>query len=87
MNEYSTLIATLADGIAHVEFNRPERANAFNQEMWEELADVMRAVDTLPDPLRRQRCLFLSEGDRRRHHRGSWHPAALAAPYRGWDRA
>ena len=44
--EYFAL--TLADGIAHVEFNRPARANALNMAMWHELGAVMRHVDALP---------------------------------------
>ena len=37
----------LADGIAHVEFNRPTRANALNLAMWHELGAVMREVDAM----------------------------------------
>jgi len=45
MNDFETLAVTLEDGVAHIEFNRADRANAFNRTMWHELGAVMRAVD------------------------------------------
>ena len=45
MNDFETLVVTLEDGVAHIEFNRADRANAFNRTMWHELGAVMRAVD------------------------------------------
>ena len=35
--DYETLAITEADGIAHIELNRPDRANAMNAAMWKEL--------------------------------------------------
>ena len=37
MPNYQTLNVTVTDAIAHVELNRPEKRNAMNMDMWEEL--------------------------------------------------
>lgn len=48
MHEFTHFAVSLEAGVAHIEFNRPEQANAFNREMWHELGAVMRAVDASP---------------------------------------
>ena len=48
MSPYQTLALTEQSGIAHVEFARPTRANAFNGQMWRELGAVMQWVDATP---------------------------------------
>lgn len=58
--EYETLKFQVADGIARVALNRPDRRNALNPRMMGELIDVFTFVDTLPDV----RAVVLSgEGD------------------------
>lgn len=48
MHEFTHFAVSLDAGVAHIEFNRPAQANAFNREMWQELEAVMRAVDASP---------------------------------------
>lgn len=43
--ELTTLLLTVENHVAHVRFNRPERANALNQPAWEELQRVFEALD------------------------------------------
>jgi enoyl-CoA hydratase/carnithine racemase len=43
--QFETLKLTLADRIASIELNRPERANAMEPRMWVELRDAMRWLD------------------------------------------
>ena len=43
--EFRTLKVTLADQVASIELNRPERANAMELAMWTELRDAMRWLD------------------------------------------
>jgi enoyl-CoA hydratase/carnithine racemase len=43
--EFQTLKVALADHIATIELNRPERANAMELRMWTELRDAMRWLD------------------------------------------
>lgn len=45
---FNTFGVALGDGVARVEFNRPERANALNLEMWHELGAAMRWADATP---------------------------------------
>lgn len=45
MPDFSTLTATLDQGLATVRLNRPERANSINAPMWAELAEVFRWAD------------------------------------------
>jgi enoyl-CoA hydratase/carnithine racemase len=42
MGEYDTLLVSKDDGVAWVSLNRPERRNAFNEQMQRELRDVWR---------------------------------------------
>lgn len=43
--EFQTLRVALADQVATIELNRPERANAMELGMWTELRDAMRWLD------------------------------------------
>ena len=43
--EFQTLKVALADRVASIELNRPERANAMELRMWTELRDAMRWLD------------------------------------------
>src|SRR5690242_3093863 len=45
---YSTLLFDLADGIARVTINRPDKLNALNATVIAELADVAARVETDP---------------------------------------
>lgn len=47
--EYEALLYEVADGIATVTMNRPERKNAANGVMWNELLDVARRISADPD--------------------------------------
>jgi enoyl-CoA hydratase len=42
--KFETLVITEAEGVAHIELNRPDKANAFNSTMWKE---VRQAFDWL----------------------------------------
>ncbi|HEY1969181.1 MAG TPA: crotonase/enoyl-CoA hydratase family protein [Pseudonocardia sp.] len=46
--EFSTLQLTIADGVAELRMNRPDRANSLNQDMWHELREAARALDAEP---------------------------------------
>ena len=37
---FETLVVTEADGVAHIELNRPEKANALSRVMWKEMRDA-----------------------------------------------
>jgi enoyl-CoA hydratase len=41
----STLLITVQDQVAHVSFNRPDKANALNQPAWDELESTFRELD------------------------------------------
>jgi enoyl-CoA hydratase len=43
--DFKTLDVALADGVATVDLNRPEAANAMNEAMWQEIRAAMRWVD------------------------------------------
>lgn len=43
--DFVTFALEVHEGIARVALNRPDRANAFNHEMWRELGQVMRWID------------------------------------------
>jgi enoyl-CoA hydratase len=47
--DFSTLDVALADGVATVNLNRPEAANAMNEAMWQEIRAAMRWVDETPE--------------------------------------
>jgi enoyl-CoA hydratase len=42
---YENLLVTIADHVAHVQFNRPEKANALHAKAFEELRDVFETLD------------------------------------------
>jgi enoyl-CoA hydratase len=46
---YTTLSLELNDNIAHLQLNRPDRANAINQPMWQELGEAMAWIDNTPE--------------------------------------
>lgn len=46
--DFSTLALTVADGVADLRINRPDRANALSRETWYELRDAARALDVEP---------------------------------------
>ncbi len=44
MKEYTSLQVTIAEGIAHVELARPEKANALGTEAWKEIPDCFNEL-------------------------------------------
>ena len=46
---YQNFKLTSKDHVAHISFNRPEKANALNEQSWKELKDVFERADTDPD--------------------------------------
>ena len=46
---YQTLAVSLADGIANVVLNRPDKSNAMNRQMWDDIRDVFRKLDEMPE--------------------------------------
>jgi len=44
-----TLTVSLSDGIAHVQLNRPDKANAMNLAMWHEIREAFTWIDETPD--------------------------------------
>jgi enoyl-CoA hydratase len=46
---FETLIVTLEDHIATVRLNRPEKANAMNAAMWQEIRQAFQWVDATPE--------------------------------------
>lgn len=49
MPEFTCLTVTLADAIAQIELNRPDKANALNGTLWREIGEVFRWVDETPE--------------------------------------
>lgn len=45
---YQTLAVSLADGVANVVLNRPDKSNAMNRQMWDDIRDVFRQLDETP---------------------------------------
>ncbi|MPR35436.1 crotonase/enoyl-CoA hydratase family protein [Salmonirosea aquatica] len=43
--ELTTLLLSVENHVAHVKFNRPQRANALNQTAWKEIQNVFEALD------------------------------------------
>lgn len=43
--ELTTLLLSIENHVAHLRFNRPQRANALNQTAWNELQSVFEALD------------------------------------------
>ena len=46
---YQTLAVSLADGVANVVLNRPDKSNAMNRQMWDDIRDVFRKLDETPE--------------------------------------
>jgi len=46
---YETLIMTLKDGIAHVQINRPDKANAMSLAVWHEIRTAFSWIDATPE--------------------------------------
>lgn len=46
---YETLTVSLANNIAHVCLNRPDKANAMNMKMWQEIRAAFEWVDQTPE--------------------------------------
>ena len=46
--QFTTLAVTLADGIATIALNRPDKANAMNLPMWQEIRQAMAWLDETP---------------------------------------
>jgi len=46
---YETLTVALADGVADVVLNRPDKSNAMNRQMWEDIRAVFRRLDGTPE--------------------------------------
>jgi enoyl-CoA hydratase len=46
---FATLDVSLAGGIAHVRLNRPDKANAMNRAMWNDIRAAFRWVDETPE--------------------------------------
>ncbi|MGB0523286.1 MAG: crotonase/enoyl-CoA hydratase family protein [Flammeovirgaceae bacterium] len=49
VKEYQTLQLSIENKIAHVQFNRPQKANALNKLAWEELKDCFEQLDETPE--------------------------------------
>ncbi|MDG4550621.1 MAG: crotonase/enoyl-CoA hydratase family protein [Candidatus Contendobacter sp.] len=49
MPQFTCLTITLTDAVAHVELNRPDKANALNGTLWREIGAVFRWVDETPE--------------------------------------
>ena len=46
---YQTLAVSLADGVANVVLNRPDKSNAMNRQMWDDIRAVFRKLDETPE--------------------------------------
>ncbi len=47
--EFTTLSLTLADQIAEVRLNRPDKSNAINEAMWQEIRQAFAWIDATPE--------------------------------------
>ena len=47
--EFTTLAITLVDNIADVRLNRPDKSNAMNEGMWQEIRQAFNWVDATPE--------------------------------------
>ncbi|KAF1009276.1 MAG: Crotonyl-CoA hydratase [Pseudomonas fluorescens] len=45
MSEYQAFVVELADNVAHVQINRPEKINVMNAAFWTEIIDIFQWVD------------------------------------------
>lgn len=46
---YKTFLVDVTDNVAHVRFNRPDKANAMNQIAWQELKAIFESLDEQED--------------------------------------
>ncbi len=46
---FTTLALNLTDGIAEIRLNRPDKSNAMNEAMWQEIRQVFEWVDATPE--------------------------------------
>ena len=46
---YSTFDFSVADHVAHIRFNRPDKANAMIMAFWQEMADVFAEIEDRPE--------------------------------------
>lgn len=49
VNQYETYLVDIADKIAHVRFNRPDKANSLAQTGWDELEAIFKYLDLCTD--------------------------------------
>lgn len=49
MSEYQAFNVELADNIAHVQINRPEKINSMNAAFWSEIVDIFEWIDNTDD--------------------------------------
>lgn len=47
--DWKTVIVEVNEGVAHVQLNRPERANALDEALWRELREAMEWCDRTPE--------------------------------------
>ena len=45
VSDYKAFNVVLADKVAHVVINRPEKVNAMNADFWREIIDIFRWID------------------------------------------
>ncbi len=45
MSQYQAFNVELADNIAHVQINRPEKINSMNAAFWSEIIDIFQWID------------------------------------------
>src|SRR3546814_18534428 len=45
MSQYQAFTVELADNIAHVQINRPDKINAMNAAFWSEIVDIFQWID------------------------------------------
>jgi enoyl-CoA hydratase/carnithine racemase len=46
---YETLAVAFNDGVVNVVLNRPDKSNAMNRQMWNEIREVFRKLDDMPE--------------------------------------
>ena len=49
MDSYNNFKVSIENNIAHVAFNRPEKANSLNRESWEEMQAIFESLDENPE--------------------------------------
>ena len=51
MSQYTAFTVELADKIAHVQINRPEKINSMNAAFWSEIVEVFQWIDDTDEVL------------------------------------